>query len=265
MGIIAARFDWEASAGYFFVTLIFGVFPLIFNQVVTYANVNPVTRMIRMPLKRYRGDHVDSTFGNTMAHEIAHYLRLPGNPLLANAYALCVGCKLDPTAWNALMISTQDEQAFERFSEIMGFDKTDFFLADEALKIIEDPMVLEATLRKICRDGQYRKRHADTARRQSLHKLLMDVSGALTDKDFNIPRFWADGLHRWAYRYGSAMGYIAMKSTPSAESALRFIYQLGQARHASAMRNLIPRARITVPRAELDLGQIAAGIFGVSL
>jgi hypothetical protein len=194
-----------------------------------------------------------------IAHELAHALGLPNNGLLANAYAINTGHAFLPKLIEYIENIKESEQLKDKIAEYkFGIKHIEsrirfLILADEALKVMPVLVAMEPVIRKISSTPDLVFRLENCSTRKEIRDLLLNVSINLRDEDYAIPNIIADGLHKWVYGYGLAIGYIAAKRYGSSDKALQYIYRLGQARDSRELKGFEPQEtqQVNMPPKEL--------------
>ncbi len=185
---------------------------------------NPIQNKIILPLKIYKDDRCNFEFLWDISHELAHFLKLPNNSLLANAYTGLAIYAITPNEWNNFIKK-----------ETKGVRS--FMLADEALKDGSDLATKETTIRKILSNKKLKQKLEDCHNEQEVRYLFRETAKNLVEKDYKIPRIKFDAFTEWVYIYGITMAYFAIQNFTDTTLAMQFIYRLGQIRDSKKLED----------------------------
>ncbi|MBN2120705.1 MAG: hypothetical protein JW734_06590 [Candidatus Omnitrophica bacterium] len=245
----------EIMVGYF---VILYVKPVVEKRlgpiVIPWGSVNPIfRRKIMISFDEYKQDKNNIGFLITISHELAHFLKLPNDILLANAYAFLMTYSLDRQyidefisfantigEYDALGVF-EEENKYEIFSPRL------FIFSDEVLKVIQDPVIQEATIRKILSTKVLLDKFKACSNRSEIRKLVKEVSVNVNERDYKIPHYRSETFNKWVYNYGEVIGYIAIQNYSNKKSAFQYIYRLGQLRNSRELNEIV------IPEEELDL------------
>ncbi len=202
-----------------------------------------ITDKIILKKISFENNDIDSDNLQAISHELTHLLNLPNHRLLAEAYVVLISYKFRlPYETHVLEYKKETDENAEVID-------ADFLLADVALKEIPDPVKREVTIRKILSKRSLYKKFKKCAYRYEVTKLVKEVYLSLKEKDYSIPRIRSERLNGYVYRYGTVMGYAAVKSYPNIADGFRYIYRLGQARDSRELSGFEPSAHSGFSRA----------------
>jgi hypothetical protein len=211
-------------------------------KAISGPTYDAVRKEIFIPEYKHDEETEDFFFAFDISHELAHLLRLPNNELLANAYEYLTEFKLYPARWLRELKSIKKERDSYKTLSTDYESLTSFrcwVVADQMFDTIPDPIIREATIRKILsRPILHRKLKKCWNNKIELEKLITRVSEDLKDNDYKMPRMHTDNFmkNKWVHRYGESMAWLAMKTYPDIEDAFRYIYTLGQAHDSRELR-----------------------------
>lgn len=205
---------------------------------------------------------IDMRFIAIIAHELSHLCKLPNHRLLADAYTIGI---LGRARFEKLIGQIENIGETEKLSENMGnlssgveefdSDVKYLILADVSIELIPDSVKREVVIRKILSQSDYLAKFEKCNTKQDIKELLTVVSNGLIDKDYNIPRIYAELLQSWCYLYGRAMGYIAIKTYSDKYKALQYIYRLGQTHSSHELEGFEPEGVPTIDEQSDDTGE----------
>ena len=183
------------------------------------ASVGTWNHTVVLPLTGYQQDNYDKRFTQSLAHELAHDLKLPNNILLANAYCELMTKKMSREGFKLGEFRNKGDGDYD-------YQWSQF--AKQAMLVISDPIAREASVRKLFSHLLLRRKLNACTNFDEAGKLMREISKDLTQKDYVMPSNRRE--QGWMYDYATLIGKIAELSCADVDSGLRYVYRLGQAK-----------------------------------